>query len=239
MTGLFKNWRWVLLVVSILVHIILLFSVKLPDTLNIPVTTEILITLNEPEPSAIVPEPEIPPEPVREPVREQSQPEPEPVNQVTEVTEVVATEIEAEAVGDESSENDVQNGDLENEQVSVEEIDGSSDEIPITPPEPEPEIDIDTLLADYAASVKSKIQAAKEFPQVSRRLGETGTATINFMVASNGELSSVSISASSGFDRLDSAAINAVRNAAPFDPIPPETERETLSMSITLVFELS
>lgn len=239
MTGLFKNWRWVLLIVSVLVHIILLFSVKLPDTLNIPVTTEILITLNEPEPPAIVPEPEIPPEPVREPVRESPQPDPETVNEITEVTEVVATEIEIETLGDESQENSAQNGGLENEQISGEEIFSSSDDIPATLPEPEPEVDIDALLADYAASVKSKIQAAKEFPQVSRRLGETGTATVNFTLASNGELTLVSISASSGFDRLDNSALDAVRNAAPFDPIPTEIDRESILMTITLVFGLS
>ncbi|MCK4719353.1 energy transducer TonB [bacterium] len=232
MTGLFKNWRWILLVVSILVHIFLLFSVKLPDTLNIPVTTEILITLNEPEP-------EIPHEPVREPVRESPQPDPETVNEITEITEVVTSEIEAETLGDESQENSAQNGDLENEQVSDEEIDGSPDDIPATIPEPEPEIDIDALLADYAASVKNKIRNSKQYPEISHRLGETGTVEVNFTLASTGELTLVSISTSSGFDHLDNAAIDAVRNAAPFEPIPPETERETLSMSITLVFELS
>lgn len=106
-------------------------------------------------------------------------------------------------------------------------------------PEFENDIDIESLLAQYIESVKAAVKNAKSYPQMSQRLRETGSAQINFTVAANGELTSVSVAESSGYDRLDQAAVEAVRAAAPFDPVPPETGLETLSMSITLIFELN
>jgi TonB family protein len=104
---------------------------------------------------------------------------------------------------------------------------------------PDNEIDIESLLARYIETIKIAVRNAKSYPQMSQRLRETGSTQINFTVASNGELTSASITESSGYDRLDQAAIDAVRAAAPFDPIPPDSGLETVSMSITLIFELN
>lgn len=52
---------------------------------------------------------------------------------------------------------------------------------------------------------------APAYPMLSRRLGETGTVALRVRVGDDGQASEVTIFRSSGFARLDQAAIDAVR----------------------------
>jgi periplasmic protein TonB len=52
---------------------------------------------------------------------------------------------------------------------------------------------------------------APDYPTRSKRLGETGTAYIRFVVGLTGEIEDVELKKSSGFDRLDNAALDAMR----------------------------
>lgn len=63
------------------------------------------------------------------------------------------------------------------------------------------------------------------------RMGSRGTAVVNFSIAANGGLSGVSIVRSSGSARLDQAAVQLVRRAAPF-PTPPAGAQRTFTISI-------
>lgn len=49
------------------------------------------------------------------------------------------------------------------------------------------------------------------YPPMSRRLGETGRSIIRVLVGANGSAKDVRLQRSSGFDRLDQAALDAVR----------------------------
>lgn len=51
-----------------------------------------------------------------------------------------------------------------------------------------------------------------EYPSMSRRRGEQGRVTLKVLVNINGEPESVQLDKSSGFDLLDKAALNAVKN---------------------------
>jgi periplasmic protein TonB len=57
-----------------------------------------------------------------------------------------------------------------------------------------------------------------EYPPVSRRLGEQGTVILEVMVEPNGRASDVKIIQSSGFPRLDEAAVNGVKASYRFAP---------------------
>lgn len=50
------------------------------------------------------------------------------------------------------------------------------------------------------------------YPQESRRKREQGTVLLLVLLAADGRVADVSISQSSGFDRLDKAALAAVRH---------------------------
>ncbi|ASV99900.1 energy transducer TonB [Paraburkholderia aromaticivorans] len=49
-----------------------------------------------------------------------------------------------------------------------------------------------------------------DYPPLSRRRGETGTATVRFVVGLTGKLEDIQLQQSSGFSRLDDAALAAV-----------------------------
>jgi len=49
------------------------------------------------------------------------------------------------------------------------------------------------------------------YPEVSRRLGEEGVVQLSVMIQADGRVSDVSVQKSSGFPRLDAAALAAVR----------------------------
>ncbi len=72
----------------------------------------------------------------------------------------------------------------------------------------------------------------RKISRVSRpRVGVRGKAVIAFTIASNGGLSGVSVAKSSGSARLDAAALQVVRRAAPF-PAPPRNARRSFTISI-------
>jgi protein TonB len=82
------------------------------------------------------------------------------------------------------------------------------------------------LASNYPGLVMRKIQRVRR-PAVGTR----GTAVIAFKIASNGGLSAVSVASSSGSGKLDQAAMNMVRKAAPF-PKPPAGAQRSFSIRI-------
>lgn len=51
------------------------------------------------------------------------------------------------------------------------------------------------------------------YPELSKRRSETGTANVRFVIGTSGAVESVALAKSSGFTRLDDAAIEAVRES--------------------------
>ena len=49
------------------------------------------------------------------------------------------------------------------------------------------------------------------YPELSKRRGETGTATVRFVIGTTGAIDAVSLVKTSGFTRLDDAAVEALR----------------------------
>jgi len=60
-----------------------------------------------------------------------------------------------------------------------------------------------------------KIEAAKRYPRVARKMGIEGTATVRFKLKPGGQVEAVEIIESSGSEILDKASIETVRDAAP------------------------
>ncbi|HEV7306841.1 TonB family protein [Ensifer sp.] len=87
---------------------------------------------------------------------------------------------------------------------------------------------------NYKGKVRSKVQ--RVFLRKSRgiRSGEGSAATVAFVVAANGGLASVNLVRSSGSDRLDKAAIDSVRSAAPFAAIPAGSGRSSWSFTVPM-----
>ena len=92
--------------------------------------------------------------------------------------------------------------------------------------------------ADYKARVRQAVDAHKQYPKMARRMGEQGKVVVEFSVDASGVVSSVQIKHSSGSERLDEAALQAVRDAAPFPPFPDEVKRNRWHFTLPLSFSL-
>lgn len=90
---------------------------------------------------------------------------------------------------------------------------------PVPPPAPAPVIEAPpapvpagpvTLSAELSLGCPQRSTPA--YPAVSRRLGETGVVVLRVELAENGEVAEATVKNSSGYPRLDNAALNVVRN---------------------------
>ena len=68
-----------------------------------------------------------------------------------------------------------------------------------------------------SSSVRFLIKVEPGYPDVSRELGESGTVTMLILVDENGRAKEVKVTKSSGYPRLDRAAV-AAENASRFQP---------------------
>ncbi|MBP0594923.1 energy transducer TonB [Paraburkholderia sp. LEh10] len=56
--------------------------------------------------------------------------------------------------------------------------------------------------------------AQPDYPAMSRRRGETGTAMVRFVVGLTGKIENIELKKSSGYERLDQAALEAMRSSS-------------------------
>jgi protein TonB len=79
--------------------------------------------------------------------------------------------------------------------------------VPVSPPVTvNPQVAADAG-KNYRALLMSILAKNKDYPRLSRRLGEEGTVRIRFTVSSDGRVSALELVASSGFERLDRATL--------------------------------
>jgi TonB family protein len=106
---------------------------------------------------------------------------------------------------------------------------------------PEVRVATDTrnVLQEFLKAVRRKIESSKKYPTSARDAGIEGSSGIKMTILKDGRLEKVEIIDSSGNEILDGAALQSVRSAAPFPPIPEETGRERIEMSIYLVFKIT
>ena len=94
------------------------------------------------------------------------------------------------------------------------------------------------LLSSYQAQVQAHLQRFRTYPETARSRGITGVATVHFVLGRNGQVLSASLLRSSGASVLDEAALDIVRRASPFPPIPVGLNRAREPFNAPLVFSL-
>ncbi|MDI6753028.1 MAG: energy transducer TonB [Thermodesulfobacteriota bacterium] len=75
-----------------------------------------------------------------------------------------------------------------------------------------PSIEVDRILKQ----IIRKIEAAKRYPKVARKMGIEGKAVVRFKLQPQGQVEAIEIVESSGSEILDRASLQTVRDAAPF-----------------------
>ena len=91
----------------------------------------------------------------------------------------------------------------------------------------------------YLEMVRLKIEQHKLYPATARTRQIEGTVTIRFVITPEGNARAVELLKPSRHMALDTAALNAVKDAAPFPKPPKHLFKGEIPLELTIVFELT
>ncbi len=94
-------------------------------------------------------------------------------------------------------------------------------------------------LKNYLNTIRRRIEARKNYPFMARRMGIEGRVITEFTIDKNGGLLGLKIKRTSGYTILDQAAINAIKDAAPFPPLPHNISKVKITIILPIWFQLS
>jgi protein TonB len=112
-------------------------------------------------------------------------------------------------------------------------------------PEKRPGDDSVTLDTDefkfisYNRWLKIKVESVLHYPELAAISGYQGTLYILFDIMKDGSLGRLEVLKSSGYKILDDEALRAIRNAAPFQPLPDEWNMKQYSIRAAVLFYLN
>lgn len=91
-------------------------------------------------------------------------------------------------------------------------------------------------VSNYPGKVAAKLRRALKYPK-SAVSGSRGETRVAFTILADGSAAGVRIVSSSGSPVLDQAAVEAVRRASPFPPIPPEAGKGQWPFAVPVLFQ--
>ncbi|TYC53120.1 energy transducer TonB [Rhodobacterales bacterium] len=91
--------------------------------------------------------------------------------------------------------------------------------------------------SNYKGKVAAKLRRAKRYPRAARREGLVGTVRVAFTIASNGSVSGIRITRSSGHQTLDQAAIEMVRRASPMPKFPRDLRKPSMQIQVPVQYD--
>lgn len=98
--------------------------------------------------------------------------------------------------------------------------------------------DLEAIRKGFSSSVWSRIAKAKYYPTLARKRGWEGKPVIEFMLARNGDLLNSTIALTSSYKVLDEAALDAIKNAAPYPQIPETLKVNSIRFKLPISFIL-
>ncbi|MCD2172092.1 cell envelope integrity protein TolA [Rhizobium sp. C4] len=90
-------------------------------------------------------------------------------------------------------------------------------------------------MSNYPGKVAAKLRRALKYPK-SAVSSSSGEAQVAFTVLADGSATGIRVVSSSGSPVLDQAAVEAVRRASPFPPIPAEAGRRQWPFAVPVLF---
>lgn len=90
----------------------------------------------------------------------------------------------------------------------------------------------------YLTALQRAIARHQRYPAGARRHGQTGVATLSFVIEADGRIGQIRLAQSSGHASLDQAALQALARLGRFDPIPKSIGRSRWSLRIPIRFDL-
>jgi periplasmic protein TonB len=102
---------------------------------------------------------------------------------------------------------------------------------PPSPPKPSAE---EEYLDNHLSAIRDVLIKYRKYPNQALRLKQEGSASISFRLKSNGEVEDITVQSSSGYDILDSDALNLIAKTAHYFPRPPKSIRITVPLRYSL-----
>ncbi len=96
----------------------------------------------------------------------------------------------------------------------------------------------DVVISGYMGRLKRKVEDAWHYPYSAIKEGISGDLKISFVVRRDGTLGAVRVVRTSGHPELDKAAMQALRDAEPFWPLPELFEKEALTVDGRFIYTL-
>lgn len=90
----------------------------------------------------------------------------------------------------------------------------------------------------YMRMLRDKIESIWQYPKEAARRGISGDLYIRFFIKRDGSIGDVDIIRTSGHKDLDEAAIRALKDGAPFWPLPDDFEKDELSITGHFIYLL-
>ncbi|HVN72078.1 MAG TPA: TonB family protein [Desulfomonilia bacterium] len=107
----------------------------------------------------------------------------------------------------------------------------------ITPPKNQEETEGVSFVAEggvgvvYLSKLKVKIFRIWQYPRDAILKGQQGKVAISFVINSNGVVENMGVVSSSGSKSLDTAAMDAIKQASPYGPFSPDIKESTLKVT--------
>jgi protein TonB len=93
--------------------------------------------------------------------------------------------------------------------------------------------------SSYLEMVKLKIEKNKKYPDTARIRHIEGSVIIRFVITPEGDIKAAEVVKTSRYRSLDTAALKAVKDAAPFPKPPRQFFKGEVPFEITILFELT
>lgn len=100
------------------------------------------------------------------------------------------------------------------------------------------DIEAEKAMLRYQDMIKQRIETFRKYPLRARQNQIQGVVGLKFQVFSGGSTASVQIVQSSGSEILDTEALNTIKRASPFLPIPNNIHQNEITIHVSIIFSL-
>ena len=94
------------------------------------------------------------------------------------------------------------------------------------------------LIDDYSKRLREEINKNKNYPTISKKLKEEGEVFVSFRVLKDGTFTNINLQKSSGKQRLDNSALEAIEITKQFEPFNAQITKEYIEYNLPLLFTL-
>jgi len=99
-------------------------------------------------------------------------------------------------------------------------------------------INKNTIKNNYLSKLRATIENNKIYPKRAKRLKQQGKVIISFEITRSGHIKKIALKNACPYRRLNSAAIDLLKQIAKFEPIPEELEKNTWAIDVPINYSI-